>query len=60
MKRITLFAFAAVMLADVVGFMTLPASGQTGVNAAPIYGVKIPLGYRDWPLINPLPSLRRR
>ena len=27
------------------------ASGQSGGEAAPIYGIKIPAGYRDWPLI---------
>ena len=25
---------------------------QTGSDASPIYGVKIPAGYREWPLIN--------
>ena len=28
-----------------------PASAQTDGEAAPIYGVKIPAGYRDWQLI---------
>jgi len=48
-KRITLFAVALAMLA--VAFGTL-ASGQTDGDAAPIYGVKIPSGYRDWPLVS--------
>jgi hypothetical protein len=29
-----------------------PASGQAGGEAAPIYGIKIPEGYRDWHLIS--------
>ena len=29
-----------------------PASGQTDGEAAPIYGIKIPPGYRDWQLIS--------
>jgi hypothetical protein len=28
------------------------ASGQTEGDAAPIYAVKLPAGYRDWPLIS--------
>ncbi|HEX3683044.1 MAG TPA: cytochrome P460 family protein [Bryobacteraceae bacterium] len=51
MKRITLFAVAVGILAGVVAFRT-PASGQTDLDATPIYGIKIPSGYRDWPLIS--------
>jgi hypothetical protein len=29
-----------------------PASGQADGEAAPIYGVKIPAGYRDWQFIS--------
>src|SRR5215471_7078334 len=29
-----------------------PASGQGDGEAAPIYGIKIPAGYRDWRLIS--------
>ena len=29
-----------------------PASGQADADAAPIYGIKIPQGYRDWQLIS--------
>jgi len=29
-----------------------PASGQVDGDAAPIYGIKIPSGYRDWRLIS--------
>jgi len=50
MKRI---AFVLVAFAAVVGLAVLkaPASGQADGEAAPIYGVKIPSGYRDWKLI---------
>jgi len=37
-------------LAGIVAAMA-PASGQTDGEAAPIFGVKIPPGYRDWRLI---------
>src|SRR5262249_31364120 len=30
----------------------ISASGQAGGDAAPIYGIKIPQGYRDWRLIS--------
>ena len=29
-----------------------PASGQAGGEAAPIYGITVPQGYRDWALIS--------
>jgi len=47
MKRIafTLLAIAALTGADT---SVSPASGQADGEAAPIYGVKIPEGYRDW------------
>jgi hypothetical protein len=32
--------------------ITATASGQGDGEAAPIYGIKIPLGYRDWQLIS--------
>jgi len=51
MKRIV-FAVAAVgMLAGVAAYMP-PASGQDGDEVAPIYGIKVPSGYRDWRLIS--------
>jgi hypothetical protein len=51
MKRI---AFLVVAVAAVAGVVTstLPASGQADGEAAPIYGVKLPPGYRDWSLIS--------
>jgi hypothetical protein len=38
-------------LVGAIAFMA-SASGQTDGEAAPIYGVKLPAGYRDWPLIS--------
>jgi len=38
-------------LAGAVATMA-PASGQTDGDAVPIYGIKIPPGYRDWQLIS--------
>jgi hypothetical protein len=46
------FALVAVaVLGGVIAYMA-PASGQAGGEAAPIYGVTIPAGYRDWSLIS--------
>ena len=39
------------VLVGTIGFM-VSASGQTDGNAAPIYGVTLPAGYRDWTLIS--------
>jgi len=47
MKRIAFALLAAMILAD-----TPPASGQPDGDAAPIFGIKIPAGYRDWRLIS--------
>lgn len=51
MKRIVFGLVAIAALAGAAVYMT-PASGQAGGEAAPIYGVKIPAGYRDWKLIS--------
>jgi hypothetical protein len=51
MKRIAFLLVALATLGGVIAFRT-PASGQTGAEAAPSYGVKIPPGYRDWRLIS--------
>jgi hypothetical protein len=51
MRRIVFVLGAVVALAGVVAFMA-PASGQADGEAAPIFGVKIPPGYRDWRLIS--------
>jgi hypothetical protein len=51
MKRI---AFLLVAVAAVGGFVanSVPASGHADGEAAPIFGITIPPGYRDWSLIS--------
>ena len=53
MRRIALVAMAvtATAIATVAAYMG-SASGESYGAAAPIYGVKIPAGYRDWKLIS--------
>jgi hypothetical protein len=53
MRRIGLVAVAVAVTAvtGVAAYME-SASGQSSGEAAPIYGVKIPDGYRDWRLIS--------
>jgi hypothetical protein len=51
MKRIALALIAVGALGGAAAIM-VPASGQTDAEAAPIYGLKIPPGYRDWQLIS--------
>jgi len=51
MRRIAFVLVAVVALGGVVA-STAPASGQADGEAAPIYGVKIPSGYREWRLIS--------
>ena len=51
MRRIVFVLVAVVALAGVVAYMA-PASGQADEEAAPIFGVKFPPGYRDWRLIS--------
>jgi hypothetical protein len=46
------FATIALAVLPGAGAMMAPASGQTDGEAAPIYGIKIPAGYRDWRLIS--------
>jgi hypothetical protein len=48
MRRIVLFPIAVLALA---GVLAAPVGAQTG-EAAPISGVKLPRGYRDWALIS--------
>ena len=50
MKRIGFLLLAVVTVAGVVAHM-VRATGQSGEDSSPIYGVKIPTGYRDWKLI---------
>src|SRR5580692_3832688 len=48
----TLFALVGVgALAGAVATLS-PSSGQPDGEAAPIYGIKLPEGYRDWHLIS--------
>jgi len=51
MKRIVFRLVAAGALASMVVYM-VPASGQPDEETAPIYGIKIPPGFRDWRLIS--------
>jgi Cytochrome P460 len=51
MRRIVFVLVAVAALAGVVAYMA-PASGQADGEAAPISGIKIPPGYREWRLIS--------
>src|ERR1700745_3473315 len=51
MRGIAYLLVAVVALAGVVAHIA-PASGQADEEAAPIFGIKIPPGYRDWRLIS--------
>ena len=50
MKRIALLLVGAVTLFGIVA-ATAPTSQPADDQAAPIYGIKIPPGYRDWKMI---------
>jgi hypothetical protein len=50
MKRIGFLLLAVVAAAGIVAHMA-HAFGQSDGDASPIYGVKLPAGYRDWQLI---------
>jgi hypothetical protein len=51
MKRISFLLLAVATLAGIAAYMA-QASGQSDGEAAPIFGIKIPRGYRDWKLIS--------
>ena len=51
MRQIPLFVIAAITALSVSGAMTFPAGGADD-ESSPIFGVKIPQGYRDWRLIS--------
>jgi hypothetical protein len=51
MRRLVLVLVGVGALAGMVAHM-VPASGQADAEAAPIFGVRIPPGYRDWRLIS--------
>ena len=50
MKRILILAFGVTTAACIIASMPFTA-GRTDDEASPIYGVKIPAGYRQWELI---------
>ena len=50
MKRIAFLLVAVATLAGIVAYVA-HASGQPDGDSSPIYGVKIPAGYRDWKMI---------
>ena len=51
MRRIVFALVGAGALAGAVA-TTAPVSGQSDGEAAPIYGIKLPQGYREWHLIS--------
>jgi hypothetical protein len=51
MRRIVFVLVAVVAQAGVAAYIA-PASGQADRDAAPISGIKIPAGYREWRLIS--------
>ena len=51
MKRLAPMLIAVGVLTGAVA-AKVPASGQANEDAVPIYGIKIPSGYRDWQLIS--------
>src|SRR3954470_14887187 len=51
MRRTTFVLVAATALAGIVAYMA-SASGQDGGEASPVFGIKLPPGYRDWRLIS--------
>ena len=51
MKRIAFLLVSVAVGAGVVASM-VPASGHAEEQATPIFGIKIPHGYRDWRLIS--------
>ena len=51
MKRIAFLLVAVATVAGVVAF-TSPASVHATDEAAPVFGIKSPSGYRDWKLIS--------
>jgi Cytochrome P460 len=48
----TIFALVGVSALAGAIATTAPLSGQSDSEAAPIYGIKLPQGYRDWRLIS--------
>ena len=51
MKRIVVVLVAVVAVGGTASYLA-PVFGQTEGEATPIFGIKIPPGYRDWKLIS--------
>ena len=51
MRKVAFWVFAIAAVAGVLA-STVPASGPADEEAVPIFGIKIPPGYRDWKLIS--------
>ena len=51
MRRISFWLLAIASMAGIL-VSTAPASGRADEEAVPIFGIKIPPGYRDWGLIS--------
>src|SRR5262249_22627538 len=51
MKYAYLLAAALAILVG-IGAALIPASAEPDANASPIYGVRMPSGYRDWRMIS--------
>jgi hypothetical protein len=51
MRRMTYLLGAAISLTGIVVYMA-GASGVPDEEAAPLFGIRIPPGYRDWKLIS--------
>jgi Cytochrome P460 len=51
MRRISFWLLAIASVSGVLA-STAPASGRADEEAVPIFGIKIPPGYRDWRLIS--------
>src|ERR1700727_539380 len=51
MKRIAFLLIAFAVGVAMIG-LTSPAAGRVDDQAAPIFGIKIPTGYRDWPVVS--------
>jgi Cytochrome P460 len=51
MRQIWLLTIATILVLGVGGAMPFPVGGADD-ESAPIYGIKMPIGYRDWRLIS--------
>jgi hypothetical protein len=51
MKQMQIFVIASLMAVSIAAAVALPAGGADD-ESAPIYGVEIPAGYRDWRFIS--------